>query len=85
MASTLLNRGRLTALSVSRLAALARPTTNAALLILIQHNLVGSTGASRRSSGEDEMYEFDVHECLLRLRWPRIMALTEQTFGEQVS
>lgn len=84
MASTLLNRGRCTAATVYRLAGISRQTANAALLILIQHNLVGSTGASHRDLPEEDMYEFDVSECLLRLRWPRILALTEQNYGEEV-
>lgn len=85
MATTLLNRGRSNAESIARLAGLPRPTANAALLILIQHSLVGSTGGSRRKEPEEEMYEFDTVECLLRLRWGRILALTEQNFGEDVS
>lgn len=31
------------------------------------------------------MYEFDTTECLFRLRWGRILALTEDRFGEDVS
>ncbi|GMK58430.1 hypothetical protein CspeluHIS016_0504620 [Cutaneotrichosporon spelunceum] len=82
VASTLLNRGRSNAETIARLAALPRATTNASLLILIQHSLVGSTGGSRRSVPEEEQYEFDTAECLLRLRWGRILALTESNFGE---
>jgi DNA-directed RNA polymerase III subunit RPC3 len=85
VASTLLNRGRCNAATVARLAGLTRATGNAALLILVQHNLVGSTGGSRRDPPEEEMYEFDVSECLLRLRWPRVLALTEDKFGDEVS
>lgn len=81
----MLNRGRSNAETIARLAALPRPTTNASLLILIQHSLVGSTGGSRRSVPEEEQYEFDTAECLLRLRWGRILALTESNFGEDVS
>lgn len=31
------------------------------------------------------MYEFDIIECLMRLRWGRMLALTEKEFGEEVS
>lgn len=84
MASTLLNRGRSNAEAIARLAGLPRPTTNASLLILIQHSLVGSTGGSRRQEPEEEMYEFDTAECLMRMRWGRILALTEANFAEEV-
>ncbi|TXT13111.1 hypothetical protein VHUM_01512 [Vanrija humicola] len=83
VASTLLNRGRCNTATVYRLAGISRQTANAALLILIQHNLVCSTGASHRDLPEEDMYEFDISECLLRLRWPRILALTEQNYGEE--
>ncbi|KAL1407341.1 RNA polymerase III subunit C82 [Vanrija albida] len=83
VASTLLNRGRCSAATVYRLAGISKQTANAALLILIQHNLVGSTGASHRDLPEEDMYEFDISECLLRLRWPRILALTEQNYGDE--
>lgn len=31
------------------------------------------------------MYEFDIVECLMRLRWGRILALTEKELGQEVS
>ncbi|KAK4684578.1 DNA-directed RNA polymerase III subunit RPC3, partial [Tremellales sp. Uapishka_1] len=80
VASTLLNRGRLPAFSISKLSALPRPTTLAALLILIQHNIVFSSGASAKGTDEEEMYEVDVQECLLRMRWGRILAVTREEF-----
>jgi hypothetical protein len=46
---------------------------------------VGSTGGSRRDPPEEELYEFDALECLMRLRWGRMMGLTEQNFGDEVS
>jgi hypothetical protein len=85
VASTLLNRGRSNVETIARLAGLPRSTTGASLLILIQHSLVGSTGGSRRAVPEEEQYEFDTAECLMRLRWGRILALTESNFGEDVS
>ncbi|WVQ99827.1 hypothetical protein IAU59_006970 [Kwoniella sp. CBS 9459] len=82
VASTLLNRGRLPSSTIARLSALQRPTALAALLILIQHDLVQSNGASYKETGEEEQYEFDVMGCLLRLRWGRILALTHQRMDE---
>ncbi len=31
------------------------------------------------------MYEFDVAECLMRLRWGRILAITQERLGPAVS
>ncbi|WVQ74734.1 hypothetical protein IAR50_004338 [Cryptococcus sp. DSM 104548] len=78
VASTLLNRGRLPATTIARLSGLSPHVTNASLLILIQHSLVQSNGASVKQTGEDEQYEFNVDECLLRLRWGRILAITHE-------
>lgn len=51
----------------------------------MQQNLVQSNGASIHQTGEEEMYEFDVSECLLRLRWGRMLAITQERFGQVVS
>ena len=67
---------------MSRLSALPQPTTLAAILILYQHNLVQSSGSP---SDSEEYYEFNVVECLMRLRWGRILALTEKRLGPAVS
>ncbi|WWC63066.1 uncharacterized protein I303_105665 [Kwoniella dejecticola CBS 10117] len=82
VASTLLNRGRLPLSTISRLSALPKPTTSAALIVLIQHDLVQTNGASYKNTGDDEQYEFDTSTCLLRLRWGRILAITHQTYDE---
>ncbi|OCF57449.1 DNA-directed RNA polymerase III subunit RPC3 [Kwoniella mangroviensis CBS 10435] len=82
VASTLLNRGRLPLSTISRLSALPKPTTSAALIILIQHDLVQTNGASYKDTGEEEQYEFDTLACLLRLRWGRILAITHQSHDE---
>lgn len=85
VASTLLNRGRLPIPTISRLAAVSRQSTLAAILILMQHNLVLSNGASIKELEEEELYEFDVQACLMRLRWGRILALTQERLGTAVS
>ncbi|RXK38119.1 hypothetical protein M231_04580 [Tremella mesenterica] len=80
IASTLMNRGRLTCPTLARLSALSRSTTMAALLILMQHHLVQSSGEPP-DSDKEEAYEFNMDECLLRLRWGRILAMTLDKLG----
>ncbi|WVR07357.1 hypothetical protein IAU60_004398 [Kwoniella sp. DSM 27419] len=82
VASTLLNRGRLPSSTIARLSGLTKPTALAALLILMQHDLVQSNGASYKETGEEEQYEFDVTSCLMRLRWGRILAITHQKLDQ---
>ncbi|WVQ68259.1 uncharacterized protein L199_006466 [Kwoniella botswanensis] len=82
VASTLLNRGRLPLSTISRLSALPKPTTSAALIILIQHDLVQTNGASYKDTGDEEQYELDTLACLLRLRWGKILAITHQSYDE---
>jgi DNA-directed RNA polymerase III subunit RPC3 len=36
----------------------------------------------RDAEGEEELYEFAVNECLHRLRWGRILAITEARLGK---
>ncbi|WVQ81704.1 hypothetical protein IAT38_003829 [Cryptococcus sp. DSM 104549] len=85
VASTLLNRGRLPSPTVARLSGVPKPQTLAALLILMQHNLVQSNGASMKETGEDEQYEFVTTECLYRLRWGRILAITHDKLKDLVA
>lgn len=85
VASTLLNRGRLGVTTIARLSAISRPHTLASLILLMQHDLVQSSGESLRGTGGEEMYEFDVQECLMRLRWGRILSLTQERLGPVVS
>lgn len=47
----------------------------------MQHNVVLSNGESLISPGEEELYEFDVQECLMRLRWGQILSLTQERLG----
>lgn len=51
----------------------------------MQHNLVQSNGASIKETGEDEQYEFIVEECLLRLRWGKMLAITHERVDFLVS
>lgn len=87
VASTLLNKGRLALFSVQRLSGLKPDSVIQSLVILHQHNLLLSNGASLLlpDSGTEELYEFNLPECLLRLRWPKILSVTEQLFEQTVS
>ncbi|ORY35369.1 hypothetical protein BCR39DRAFT_509119 [Naematelia encephala] len=78
VSSTLLNRGRLSAPAVTRLSGLPLRVVLGSLILLIQHHLVLSIGESVK----DEQYEFNVEECLLRLRYGRILAVTRERLGE---
>jgi DNA-directed RNA polymerase III subunit RPC3 len=84
IASTLLNKGRLALFSVHRLSGLPRSTVVASLMILHQHNLLYTNGANLDNEGAEEIYEFNVAECLLRLRWPRILAIAHSLFDDRV-
>ena len=79
-----MNRGRLTIPNIARLSGVARPTAVAAVLILMQHQLVQCSGEPAESTKE-EAYQFNLDECLLRLRWGRILALTQAKLGFIVS
>ncbi|WVN88622.1 uncharacterized protein L203_103833 [Cryptococcus depauperatus CBS 7841] len=80
VASTLLNRGRLPVPAIARLAGMSPMTVMASLLILMQHSLVQSSGASTKDTGEEEEYEFVPQECMLRLRWGRILTITAERY-----
>lgn len=49
----------------------------------MQHNLVLSNGVHLRTDPEglEEMYEFAVPDCLHRLRWGRMLAMTQERLG----
>ncbi|KZT44098.1 hypothetical protein SISSUDRAFT_1085644 [Sistotremastrum suecicum HHB10207 ss-3] len=79
--SVLLTRGRLSALNVARFSELKISTVRAALLILIQHNLVWHS----ETEEEGEILEINVDECLARLRFGRFVWLTGQIYGQEAS
>jgi DNA-directed RNA polymerase III subunit RPC3 len=84
VASVLLNRGRLNLVELCHYAKLRARSAQAVIIILIQHNLAWHCEAP---SGDNltEYFEINLKECLMRLRWGRILALTEDEFGEDVS
>lgn len=79
----MLNRGRLTVKTLAGLSHTPLQAIQASLLILIQHHLVQYSDPNE--TPERVLYEFRVDECLLRLRWGRLLAITEQRLGPVVS
>ncbi|KAF8201717.1 RNA polymerase III subunit RPC82-domain-containing protein [Pholiota molesta] len=81
LASVLLIRGRLALFSLIRLSQLKPRNARAAILILVQHNVLWHT------KGEDnvEMFEINIDECLLRMRFGKFIWLAEQKFGRQAA
>ena len=76
----ILRRGRLTLQQIIRFSGLKPRTVRATLLVLVQHNILWHT------KGEDnvEMFEVNVDECLLRMRFGKFILLAEQKFGKSV-
>ncbi|ORX38677.1 hypothetical protein BD324DRAFT_376444 [Kockovaella imperatae] len=83
VASTLLNRGRLTSTTLIALSGLRAEAVLTSLVILCQHNLVLTNGGSSLKPPRDEVYEFNVEICLLRLRWGRILMYTYERLGQE--
>jgi hypothetical protein len=84
VAHVLLNKGRLNLAEICHYTKLKSRSAQGVVIALIQHNLVWH---SEVAQGEKlvEYFEFNLKECLLRLRWGRILALTEDEFGSDVS
>lgn len=80
----MLNKGRLNLAEICHYTKLKSRSAQGVVIALIQHNLVWH---SEVAQGEKlvEYFEFNLKECLLRLRWGRILALTEDEFGGDVS
>ena len=76
----LLTKGRLPFAQLARLSELKFRTARATILVLIQHNILWHT----KSDDELEMFEINVDECLMRLRFGRFVWLAEQIFGQAV-
>ncbi|KAF8163124.1 hypothetical protein B0H34DRAFT_694196 [Crassisporium funariophilum] len=78
LASVLLTRGRLPLGQLARFAELKPRTARASIVVLVQHNILW------HAKGEDEieMFEINVDECLIRLRFGQFVWLSEQIFGQ---
>lgn len=78
----LLHRGRLTLPQIIRFSGLKPRTVRAALLVLVQHNILWH--AQGDSEGDGEALEFNTEECIMRLRYGRYAWQAEQLFGKPV-
>ncbi|KZT03499.1 uncharacterized protein LAESUDRAFT_744556 [Laetiporus sulphureus 93-53] len=78
VASVLLTHGRLTLSQIVRLSGLRLRTVRAAILVLVQHNILWHS----HSDDEGEVLEINIDECLMRLRFGRYVWQAEQLFGK---
>ncbi|KDQ33723.1 hypothetical protein PLEOSDRAFT_1073903 [Pleurotus ostreatus PC15] len=75
--NALLTRGRLTFSQIVRFTPLNPRTARAAILILVQHNIVWHSVTEE----EGEVLEVNIDECLIRLRFGRFAWQAEELFG----
>lgn len=80
LSSVLLARGRLSLGQIIRFSELKPRTARACILILIQHNILWHT----KGSDDMEMFEVNIDECLMRIRFGRFIWLAEELFGKMV-
>ena len=81
VASTLLTRGRLNLAQIVQFTSLKPRTVRATIIILFQQNLLWRSSADE----EKEVLEFNVDECLTRLRFGRYVWWAEKKCGSLVS
>ena len=67
--------------NVIRFSQLKPRTVRAAVIVLIQHNLIRHF----KSEEEGETLHFDEDECLTRLRFGQLVQLANQLHGEEAS
>lgn len=75
----LTSRGRLSFRDLAMFTKLKLRALRAAILALVQHNLLWHSD----TNGE-EMFEFNTDECLARLRYGKYLLLAKELFGEEV-
>ena len=75
----LLVRGRLPLTQLIRFTALRPRTVRACILVLVQHNIIWHV-----LSDEGEMFEVNIDECLMRLRFGKFIYKSEELFGKPV-
>lgn len=78
--SVLLHRGRLPLSQLVRFSGLKPRTVRAAILVLIQHNILWHA----HTDVEGEVFELNTEECLMRLRYGRYVWQAGQIFGTAV-
>ncbi|OJT01615.1 DNA-directed RNA polymerase III subunit RPC3 [Trametes pubescens] len=76
--SIILTHGRLGLPQLLRFSKLKPRTVRAAILVLVQHNLLWHS----QSEEEGEVFEINIDECLMRLRYGRYVWLAEQLYGK---
>jgi hypothetical protein len=81
VASTLIRRGRLTLAQLIKYSSLKPRTARACILVLVQHNLAWH---AHTDDGLGEALEFNVEECLLRMRFGRFVWQAAELFGDAV-
>jgi len=81
VASALLTRGRLNLGQIVQFTSLKSRTVRAAVIVLFQQNLLWRSSADE----EKEVLEFNVDECLTRLRFGRYVWWAEKRCGPLVS
>lgn len=79
--SVLLTRGRLSLSQIHRYTQLRPRIARASILVLVQHNLLWHA----QSEDGMEVFEFNVDECLARLRFGKVVFMAQQLFGKAVS
>lgn len=80
VASVLLTRGRLPLSQIIRFSKLKPRTVRASIIVLVQHNVIWHA----ETDVEGEVLEFNVDECLTRLRYGRYVWLAKRLFGKAV-
>ncbi|KAK2467069.1 hypothetical protein APHAL10511_001327 [Amanita phalloides] len=78
VASVLLTRGRLSFIQLVRFSSLKPWIVRAAILVLVQHNILWHA----QTEDEGEVVEVNIEECLMRLRFGKLVWLTDQIFGK---
>ncbi|KAL4065333.1 RNA polymerase III subunit RPC82-domain-containing protein [Scleroderma yunnanense] len=81
VATALLHRGRLSFLQLVRYTRMKPRTVRTAILVLVQHNILWHS----QTDDEGEVLEFNIVECLMRLRFGRYVWLAEHLFGNTAS
>ncbi|KAF8906013.1 RNA polymerase III subunit RPC82-domain-containing protein [Gymnopilus junonius] len=81
LASVLLTRGRLSFLHLVRFSSLRPRLARACILVLVQQNILWHT----KGDDEGEMFEINVDECLMRLRFGKFVWLAEKIYGKQAA
>ncbi|KAI0831129.1 RNA polymerase III subunit RPC82-domain-containing protein [Trametes gibbosa] len=78
VACVLLTHGRLGLPQLLRLSKLKPRTVRATILVLVQHNILWHA----RTEDEGEVFEINIDECLMRMRFGRYVWLAGQLYGK---